>query len=105
MDRGPRPQKLARIEARSIECWSKPRQRIDARAQFVGERLTVPDRGYRGEGDRRADHDWEAGADASLNFVEDERQAQRQAEMTGDLEKTAVLAAEPDRNHRPANIG
>src|SRR5271168_5186251 len=98
MRAGPRPQKLSDRMSRLVERRSEPRERIDPRAQFIGERLPVADRGDRGEGDGRPDHDREAGPDAGLDLVEDERKAQRQAEVAGDLEETAVLAAEPDRD-------
>jgi hypothetical protein len=52
---------------------SKSRQRIDAPAQVIRERLSVFDRRKRGEGDRRADRNRQRRAYASLDFMEDER--------------------------------
>ena len=68
--------------------------------QMVRQRLPVADMGDLGEGDRRADHHRQRRADARFHLVEDQRDAQGVAEMAGDLEQPAVLAAEPDRHDR-----
>ena len=62
------------------------RQRIDARAQLVGERLPVFDCGEGRERDRRSDRDGERCSDTRLDLMEDQREAKRQAHMARDLE-------------------
>src|SRR5579884_454929 len=72
-------------------------QRIGRRPELVGERLTVLDMGDLLERDRRADRDRQRRTDPALHFVENQRQPQGEAQMAGDLEQPAVLAAEIDR--------
>ena len=73
---------------------------IDARAQIICERLSVFDRRKRGEGDRRADPNRQRRANASFDFMEDERKPDGLTHMARNLEQTAVLAAKPDRHDR-----
>lgn len=78
----------------------KPRQRIDALAQVIGDRLPVFESGKGCEWDRRSDRNRESGPDARLHLVENERKPEGEAHVTRDLEEAAVLAAKPDRNDR-----
>src|SRR5271170_7787677 len=74
------------------------RHRIGAGSEVVGERLTVLDVAEELNWDGRAYRHGQQRADASLDLVENERDPQRLADVTGDLEQAAVLAPEPDRD-------
>ena len=66
-----------------------PREAVDPVAQIVRERLPVLDPGDGGEGNGRADRDRQRCPDAGSDLVEDQRDAQRIAEVAGDLEQSA----------------
>src|SRR5271154_356086 len=74
------------------------RHRVGPGSEVVGERLTVLDGAQHPKRDGRAYRHGQQCADASLDLMENERDPQRLADVTGNLEQAAVLAAEPDRD-------
>src|SRR5262245_33108699 len=62
--------------------------------------VVATDPGKVREGNRRSDMDENIAADLVVDFAEEQRQPQRQADMAGDLEEQTVLPRKEHRNDR-----
>src|SRR5579871_5170934 len=79
-------------------------QRIGDRFEQVHERLAIVDPGQPLIGHQFADAQMYFGSDAVVHFLEQQRKAQRHADMAGELEQAAVLPGEIDRSHRSLRL-